>query len=157
MEIYTKISKRKDIVWSRQKQGKIRTTQRGVRMVCEFRTPFAQLRGCASFAHHSHAEGVCEFRTPFARLRGCASFAQAWSSCLPKAISSSFQLQIVHGLKRWILDFLSFEMVYSMQKMGIGKCSKSAKEDCSCCPLFSSLLLFASLCFSPFVGLLWCS
>ncbi|RVX08074.1 hypothetical protein CK203_014771 [Vitis vinifera] len=29
--------------------------------------------------------------------------------CLPKAISSSFQLQIVHGLKRWILDFLSFE------------------------------------------------
>ncbi|RVW35267.1 hypothetical protein CK203_085864 [Vitis vinifera] len=31
-------------------------------------------------------------------------------SCLPKAISSSFQLQIIHGLKRWILDFLSFQM-----------------------------------------------
>ncbi|RVW79289.1 hypothetical protein CK203_054842 [Vitis vinifera] len=30
--------------------------------------------------------------------------------CLPKAISSSFQLQIIHGLKRWILDFLSFQM-----------------------------------------------
>ena len=44
----------------------------------------------------------------------CANFAQAWSSCLPKAISSSFKLQIVHGLKRWILDFLSFEMVYSI-------------------------------------------
>ncbi|RVW35312.1 putative mitochondrial protein [Vitis vinifera] len=70
--------------------------------------------GCANGVRVSHtvrtAEGVCEFRTPFARLRGCASFAQAWSSFLPKAISSSFQLQIVHGLKRWILDFLSFEM-----------------------------------------------
>ena len=29
--------------------------------------------------------------------------------------------------------------------MDFGKCSKSAKEDCSCCPLFSSLLPFASL------------
>ena len=76
MEIYTKISKRKDLVWSRQKQRKIRTTH-----------------------------GLCEFG------RCCANFAQAWSSCLPKAISSSFQLQIVHSLKRWILDFLSFEMV----------------------------------------------
>ena len=55
----------------------------------------------------------------------------AWCSCLPKAISSSFQLQIIHGLKRWILDFLSFQMVYSMQKMDFGKCSKSSKEDCS--------------------------
>ena len=27
MEIYTKISKRKDLVWSRQKQGKIRTLE----------------------------------------------------------------------------------------------------------------------------------
>ena len=66
----------------------------------------------------------------------------AWCNCLPKAISSSFQLQIVHGLKCWILDFLNFEMVYSMYKMDFGKCSKSAKEDCSCCPLFSSLCLF---------------
>ena len=29
-----------------------------------------------------------------------AKFAQAWSSCFPKAISSSFQLQIIHSLKR---------------------------------------------------------
>ena len=84
MEIYTKYLK-----WSRQKQSKIRTTHG----VCEI---FAHLRG------------VCEFRTPFAHL------SHTWSSCLPKAISSSFQLQIVHGLKSWILDFLIFEMVYSM-------------------------------------------
>ena len=42
------------------------------------------------------------------------NFRITWSSWLPKAISSSFQLQIVHGLKRWILDFQSFEMVYSI-------------------------------------------
>ena len=63
-------------------------------------------------SHHAWAgaklEGVVRIS------RSCANFAQAWSSCLSKAISSSFQLQIVHGLKRWILDFLSFEMVYSM-------------------------------------------
>ena len=40
MEIYTKISKRKDLVWSRQKQGKIRTTQGAVfeGVVRKFRT-----------------------------------------------------------------------------------------------------------------------
>ena len=61
MEIYTKISKRKDLVWSRQKQGKIRTTQGGVRIwkvLCEI---FAHLRG------------VCEFRTPFAHLEQLSS------------------------------------------------------------------------------------
>ena len=63
------------------------------------------LRCCANFAQ---PEGVVRIS------RRCANFAQAWSSCLPKAISSSFQLQIIHGLKRWILDFLRFEMVYSM-------------------------------------------
>ena len=112
--------------------------------LCEFG------RCCASFAQASHKLKVlCEFRTSFAQAEGvvqisrcCANFAQAWSSCLTKAISSSFQLQIVHGLKRWILDFLSFEMVYTMYKMDFGNCSKSAKEDCSCCPLFSSLCLF---------------
>ena len=54
---------------------------------------------------------LCEIRTS---LGCCAKFAHAWCSCLPKVISSSFQLQMVHGLKRWILDFLSFEMVYNM-------------------------------------------
>nr|CAN74323.1 hypothetical protein VITISV_003020 [Vitis vinifera] len=61
---------------------------------------------CVSFAQ---AEGVVRVS------RCCANFVQAWSSCLPKAISSSFQLQIVHGLKRWIIDFLSFEMSNSIQ------------------------------------------
>nr|CAN78700.1 hypothetical protein VITISV_041550 [Vitis vinifera] len=38
------------------------------------------------------------------------SISQAGCSCLEKAISSSFQLQFVHRLKRWIPDFLRFEM-----------------------------------------------
>ena len=94
MEIYTKISKRKDLVWSRQNRGDFAPHMGW----CEIG------RCCANFAQ---PEGVVRIS------RCCANFAQAWSSCLPKAISSSL-LQIVHGLKRWILDFLSFEMVYSM-------------------------------------------
>ena len=60
----------------------------------------------------------------------CEIFAQAWSSWLPKAIYSSFQLQIVHSLKRWIIDFLSFEMVYSLHHLDFRKCSKSGCYDC---------------------------
>ena len=78
----------------------------------------------------------------------CEIFAHPQSSCLPKAISSSFQLQIIHGLKRWILDFQSFEMVYSMQKMDLGKFSKSTKEDYSCRPLFSLLCFPLSIALS---------
>ena len=55
-------------------------------------------------ANFAQAGVLCEFQ----------GVVRIWSSCLPKAISSSFQLQIVHGLKRWILDFLRFEIVYSM-------------------------------------------
>ena len=83
---------------------KIRTTHG----LCEFG------RCCASFAQ---AEGVVRIS------RCCANFAQAWGSRLPKAISSSFQLQIVHGLKHWILDFLIFEIVYSMKKIEDNSCS----------------------------------
>nr|CAN84017.1 hypothetical protein VITISV_036610 [Vitis vinifera] len=36
----------------------------------------------------------------------------AWSDWLAMAATSSFQLQIAHRLKHWILDFLSFEMPF---------------------------------------------
>ena len=83
-----------------------------------------------------------EFRTLISIVR---NYPSAWCSCLPKAISSSFQLQIIHCLNRWILDFLSFEMVYSMYKMDLGKWSKSAKEDYSCCLCFLHSVCFSSL------------
>ena len=51
-------------------------------------------------------------------------FATLWkmlpstgSDWLAMAATSSFQLQIVHHLKHWIVDFLSFEMVYSMHQL----------------------------------------
>ena len=43
-----------------------------------------------------------------------------------------------------ITDFLSFQMVYSMQKIDFGKCFKSAKEDCSC--FLHSVFLFSIAC-----------
>ena len=97
MEIYTKISKRKDLKWSRRNRGEFAPRMGW----CEFS------RCCANFAQ---PEGVVQIS------RCCANFAQAYSSCLLKAISFSFQFQIVHGLKCWILDFLSFEMVYSIDR-----------------------------------------
>ena len=80
-------------MWSRQNKGDFAPKMHGL-------------------VRNSHMLGwLCEIRTS---MVGCAKFAHAWCSCLSKAISSSFQLQMVHGLKRWILDFLRFEMVYSM-------------------------------------------
>nr|CAN60443.1 hypothetical protein VITISV_032466 [Vitis vinifera] len=46
-----------------------------------------------------------------------ADFATLWSDLLAMAVTSSFQLRIAHGLKHWILDFLSFEMCYYHTKV----------------------------------------
>ena len=94
------------------------------------------------------AQNGCEISQPKADFAALQNWPSAWSDLLPMAVTPSFQLRISHHLKHWILDFLSFEIVYRMYKMDFGKCSKSAQEDCSCCPLFSSLcllFLFASL------------
>ena len=45
----------------------------------------------------------------------------AWSDWLAMAVTSSFQLRIVHLLKHWIVDFLSFEMVYKNASFGLQK------------------------------------
>ncbi|KAL6325091.1 hypothetical protein AAG906_022658 [Vitis piasezkii] len=37
------------------------------------------------------------------------------------AVTPSFQLRIVHHLKHWIVDFLSFEMTYNMHKLDFRK------------------------------------
>ncbi|RVW80713.1 Pol polyprotein [Vitis vinifera] len=59
---------------------------------------------CANFAQ---AEGVC---ANFAQAEGVVRISDKLGELSSEAISSSFQLQIVQSLKRWILDFLSFEM-----------------------------------------------
>ena len=45
----------------------------------------------------------------------------AWSDRLAMAVTPSFQLRIVHRLKHWIFDFLSFEMVYRMYQLDFRK------------------------------------
>ena len=109
----------------------------GVRMVCEFRTPFAQLRGCASFAHHSHGWGGVRV----SHKPGAVVFRRPY---LPHFSSKSYTVWSVGFLTYWALKWY-----IACRKMDFRKCSKSAKEYCIYCPLcFSSLcllFLFASL------------
>ena len=103
-----------------------------------------------------HARWVAKFRSQYLVFSQLQNQLSAWCNWLPMAITSSFQLRFTYRLKRWILDFLSFEMVYSMQKMDFGKCSKSSQEDCSCCPLFSSLCFSSLQCsFLAYFERLW--
>nr|CAN80732.1 hypothetical protein VITISV_024550 [Vitis vinifera] len=81
--------------------------------------------------HHTVQKG-CEItsqqKDDFATL--CKMLPSAWSDCFAMAVTSSFQLRIAHHLKHWIVDFLSFEMVYSMHQLEFIKCSKSGCHDC---------------------------
>ena len=52
------------------------------------------------------------------------NFPTAWCGCLQMAITSLFQLQFAHCLKRWTADFPSFKTTYSMDEMDSRKCSK---------------------------------
>ena len=65
---------------------------------------------------HSTMQNGCEIisqqKGDFATL--CKILPSAWSDRLAMDVTPSFQLQIAHCLKHWILDFLSFEMVYRM-------------------------------------------
>ncbi|WJZ89323.1 hypothetical protein VitviT2T_008549 [Vitis vinifera] len=60
----------------------------------------------------------------------CKMLSSARSDWLAMAATSSFQLRIAHRLKQWIIDFLSFEMVYSMHHLDFIKCSKSGCYHC---------------------------
>ena len=60
----------------------------------------------------------------------CKMLPLARSDWLAMAATSSFQLRIAHLLKHWIVDFLSFEMVYSMHQLDFKKCSKSGCYVC---------------------------
>ena len=66
-----------------------------------------------------------DFRSPRLISQPCKNLPSAWSDLLAMAITPSFQLRIMHRLKHWIVDFLSFETKYSMHKLNSRKCSKS--------------------------------
>ena len=98
-----------------------------------------------------HSKRAVKFhskRTPFSQPKADFStvqnFPSAWSDRLPMAITPSFQLRIMHCLKHWIIDFLSFETTYRMHKLNSRKCSKSGWHDChlECFMLDFSLLPF---------------
>ena len=76
---------------------------------------------------HNTVQKGCEIisqqKGDFAAL--CKILPSTWSDRLAMVVTPSFQLQIVHRLKHWIVDFLSFEMTYSMHKLDFRKCSKS--------------------------------
>ena len=92
------------------------------------------LRFPAPFSRH----GSCIVRRRNTLLyKSVAKFSQQkvdsaalQSDWLVMAATSSFQLQIAHRLKHWIVDFLSFEMVYSLHHLDFRKCSKSGCYDC---------------------------
>ena len=82
------------------------------------------------------------FSQPKADFAVVRNFPSAWSDRLLMAVTPSFQLCIVHHLKHWIVDFLSFETTYSMHKLNSRKYSKSGWHDChlECFMLDFSLL-----------------
>ena len=90
-----------------------------------------------SFRRNSTARGLRNFATKGQHFRSprlisqpCENLPSAWSDLLAMTVTPSFQLRIVHCLKNWIFDFLSFEMTYSMHKLNSMKCSKSVWHDC---------------------------
>ena len=69
------------------------------------------------------------FRSRRVISQPCNILPSAWSDLLTMAVTPSFQLGIVHHLKNWIVDFLSFETTYIMHKLNSRKCSKSGWHD----------------------------
>ncbi|WKA12950.1 hypothetical protein VitviT2T_030291 [Vitis vinifera] len=84
-----------------------------------------------------HSKGAVKFRSkkttflqPKTDFAAVQNFPSAWSDRIPMAVTPSFQLQIMHHLKHWIVDFLSFETTYSMHKLNYKKFSKSGLHYC---------------------------
>ena len=74
-----------------------------------------------------------------------SSFRITWCNCLQTAITSSFQLQFAHCLKRWTPDFLSFEKNIVCMKWTPGSTQNVSN---SCYPLeflYVRFLSFSSL------------
>ena len=90
----------------------------------EFRRRTKWLRNFAD--KQDGCEIISQPKADFATLQNWLS---AWSDLLPMALTSSFQVQFMNHLKRWIVDFLIFKKTYSMYKLDSMKCSKSGWND----------------------------
>ena len=82
-------------------------------------------KGCFTAAKHPAKWGF-----------GCEILAGALRDRLQMTITSSFQIQIVHRLKHWTPEFLSFKKKYGMHNFISRKCSKnvsnSSEMGCGC-------------------------
>ena len=76
---------------------------------------------------------------------GLWNFRITWCGCLQMAITSSFQLQFMHHLKRWTPNFLSFETTYSRNEMDSREYSKYVQQLLSYWILHVRFLCFSSL------------
>ena len=144
MEIYTKISEEKYPKVSVATIGKLQENTRALcKMAVKFsqqKADFAALRSGLSACGvqlqrdgklqgeiHNTVQKGCEIisqqKGDFATL--CKILPTTWSNRLAMLVTPSFQLRIAHYLKHWIVDFLSFETKYSMNKLDSRKCSKS--------------------------------
>ena len=102
MEIYTKISEEK---YPKLLVTTIRKLQENTHALCKM--------------------AAKSFRSKRVISQPCKILPSAWSDRLPMVVTHSFQLWIAHRLKHWIVDFLSFETTYSINKLDSRKCSKS--------------------------------
>ena len=91
------------------------------------------------------------FRSPTLPFCSCEmgfglwNFRITWCGCLQMAITSSFQLQFMHHLKRWTPNFLSFETTYSRNEMDSREYSKYVQQLLSSWILHVRFLCFSSL------------
>ncbi|WKA06746.1 hypothetical protein VitviT2T_024631 [Vitis vinifera] len=83
----------------------------------------AKWHSCAKGGFHSSFRS-CEMGF------GLRNFRSALRGCLQMTITSSFQLQFAHRLKRWTPDFPRFEKRYSMHEMDSKKYSKCVQQLC---------------------------
>ena len=92
------ISKAKNL---KKFQSQISGSFRGILQPCKRAAKFHSIR-----TPFRSPRLISQPKADFAAVRNLPS---TWSDWLPMAVTPSFQLQIAHRLKHWIVDFLIFE------------------------------------------------
>ena len=88
-----------------------------------------RLQISGSFRRNPTTRGLRNFAAKGQYFHSPRLISQPCKICLQLG-APSFQLWIMHRLKHWIVDFLSFETTYSMHKLNYKKFSKSGLHYC---------------------------
>ncbi|RVW29656.1 hypothetical protein CK203_098349 [Vitis vinifera] len=89
------------------KYRKLQAHFAGENGVCEISQT---LKRVAKYFRNNKRNSIALYKKAAKFSQQKADFATLWSDLLAMAVTPSFQLRIMHRLKHWILDFLSFEM-----------------------------------------------